>query len=125
MLLKDLGARFGGGGTTAAGAAVVRAQIASSFGIHPQLNDGSGLSRCDRTTPRQVVTLLRAAWPATPPFINSLAVAGETGHAAATRCAARSPRAAAAARPGTLHDVANLVGYCHGRATATRSRSRS
>jgi D-alanyl-D-alanine carboxypeptidase/D-alanyl-D-alanine-endopeptidase (penicillin-binding protein 4) len=47
-LAKDLGARFGSGGTTAAGAAVIRAQVASSFGIHPQLNDGSGLSwsRC-------------------------------------------------------------------------------
>src|SRR5205823_10750200 len=56
-LLKALGARFGAGGTTAAGAAVVRDQLAS-FGLYPRVFDGSGLARADRTTPRQVVGLL-------------------------------------------------------------------
>src|SRR5579875_2440914 len=58
MLLKDLGARFGAGGTTAAGAALVRAQIAQRFGIRPTFDDGSGLSYADHTSPLQVVTLL-------------------------------------------------------------------
>ena len=109
-LIKDVGARFGAGGTTAAGAAVVRAQMASSFGIHPRLNDGSGLSRSDLTTPLQVVTLLRGM-ASNGPFVASLAVAGETGTLehemretyAQGRCRGKT---------GTLHDVSNVVGYC-------------
>src|SRR5205807_6463436 len=71
MLLKGLGARFGTGGTTAAGAAVVRAELAAKFGIAPRLNDGSGLSRFDSTSPRQVVTVLRQM-QGDPDFFNSL-----------------------------------------------------
>ena len=112
MLLKGLGASFGGAGTTAAGAAVVRAELAT-FGIHPQLDDGSGLSRSDLTSPRQVVTVLeRMAGNAN--FIDSLAVGGETGTlqdemrgtVAQGRCLGKT---------GTLHDVANLAGYCTAR----------
>jgi serine-type D-Ala-D-Ala carboxypeptidase/endopeptidase (penicillin-binding protein 4) len=110
MLAKDLGARFGTGGTTAAGAAVIRAQVATSFGIHPQLNDGSGLSRADRTTPAQVVTLL-SDMQSNAVFTSSLAVAGETGTLehelngtyAQGRCRGKT---------GTLHDASNVVGYC-------------
>src|SRR5207302_1195263 len=110
MLVKDLGARLGSGGTTAAGAAVVRAQVASSFHIRPRLSDGSGLSRSDLTTPIQVVTLLRRM-AANAPFVSSLAVAGETGTLqhemrgtyAQGRCRGKT---------GTLRDVSNIVGYC-------------
>ncbi len=110
-LLKDIGARFGGAGTTAAGAAVVRAQMAASFGIDPQLNDGSGLSLSDRTSPLQVVTLLRGMADDSE-FTDSLAVAGETGTLqdemrgtiAAGRCRGKT---------GTLSNVSNVVGYCH------------
>jgi D-alanyl-D-alanine carboxypeptidase/D-alanyl-D-alanine-endopeptidase (penicillin-binding protein 4) len=113
MLLKDLGARFGGRGSTAAGTAVVRSQLAASFKIHPRLDDGSGLSRNDHTSPRDVVTALTDL-SSNPDFVNSLAVAGESGtldaglqHTAAQgRCRGKT---------GTLHDVANLVGYCTGR----------
>ena len=110
MLVKDLGARFGTGGTTAAGAAVVEAQMAKSFAISPRLNDGSGLSRSDLTTPVQVVTLLRGM-ASDSQFTASLAVAGETGTLehemrgtyAQGRCRGKT---------GTLHDVSNVVGYC-------------
>ncbi|MFL5859561.1 MAG: D-alanyl-D-alanine carboxypeptidase/D-alanyl-D-alanine-endopeptidase [Solirubrobacteraceae bacterium] len=110
MLVKDLGARFGSGGTTAAGAAAVRAQMASSFNIHPRVSDGSGLSRSDLTTPIQVVTLLRRM-AANAQFTSSLAVAGETGTLqhemrgtyAQGRCRGKT---------GTLRDVSNIVGYC-------------
>jgi serine-type D-Ala-D-Ala carboxypeptidase/endopeptidase (penicillin-binding protein 4) len=110
MLVKDLGARFGAGGTTAAGAAVVQSQMASTFNIHPRLNDGSGLSRFDRTTPVQVVTLLRGM-ASNAAFTSSLAVAGRTGTLqhemrgtyAQGRCRGKT---------GTLHDVSNIVGYC-------------
>ena len=113
MLLKGIGARFGTSGSTAAGAAVVRSQVQQSFGIAPQLDDGSGLSRSDHTTPRDVVTALRAM-AGNPDFVNSLSVAGETGTlqlglqgtAAQGRCRGKT---------GTLHDVANEVGYCTAR----------
>jgi len=112
-LIKDIGAKFGGAGTTAAGAAAVRSLVASKFGIHPQLNDGSGLSRSDFTTPRQVVTLL-SRMASNIDFVSSLAVAGKTGTLehemngtfAQGRCEGKT---------GTLSDVANLVGYCQAR----------
>jgi D-alanyl-D-alanine carboxypeptidase/D-alanyl-D-alanine-endopeptidase (penicillin-binding protein 4) len=113
MLLKNIGARFGGAGTSAAGAAVVRAEMATQFSIHPRLDDGSGLSRYDRTTPLQVVTLLQDM-ANNGDFVNSLAVAGKTGtlefemnHSAA--------EGSCRGKTGTLHDVSNLVGYCHAR----------
>ena len=113
MLLKGLGAAFGGSGTTAAGAAVVRSQLAQTFAIHPRLEDGSGLSRRDRTSPKQVVSLLSQLSTNTS-FVNSLAVAGRTGTLqnemngtpAQDRCRGKT---------GTLHDVAALAGYCRAR----------
>ena len=113
MLLKGIGARFGAAGTTAAGAAVVRGELAQTFGVRPQLEDGSGLSRNDVTSPRDVVTVL-GQMAGNRDFVNSLAVAGETGTlqysmqgtVAAGRCRGKT---------GTLHDVANLVGYCTAR----------
>ena len=113
MLLKGLGAKFGGAGTTAAGASVVRAELATHFGIQPQLNDGSGLSRSDSTSPMQVVSLLKQMY-GNSDFFNSLAVGGETGTlqdemngtAAQGNCHGKT---------GTLHDVANLAGYCRAR----------
>jgi D-alanyl-D-alanine carboxypeptidase/D-alanyl-D-alanine-endopeptidase (penicillin-binding protein 4) len=112
MLVKALGAHFGSGGTTAAGVAVARAQLAT-FGIHPRMVDGSGLSRIDHTTAREMVRLLErmdgqdnaATWE------TSLPVAGRSGTlrnrmggtAASGRCAAKT---------GTLIGVSALSGYC-------------
>jgi serine-type D-Ala-D-Ala carboxypeptidase/endopeptidase (penicillin-binding protein 4) len=111
-LLKDLGARYGGAGTTAAGAAVVRSTIAR-LGIHPRLLDGSGLSHSDSTTPKQVVALLTALAPSPlgTTLRKALAIAGHTGtlsermrHTPASgRCQAKT---------GTLIGVSNLAGYC-------------
>ncbi len=112
-LIKDIGARFGGAGTTAAGAAVVRTTIAKDFGLHPYLIDGSGLSHSDHTTPKQVVELLTklAHSPLGTTLRKDLAVAGQTGtlsermrHTPASgRCQAKT---------GTLNGVSNLAGYC-------------
>jgi D-alanyl-D-alanine carboxypeptidase/D-alanyl-D-alanine-endopeptidase (penicillin-binding protein 4) len=113
MLVKDLGARYGAAGTTPDGTAVVRSEIAQQFGLHPRLNDGSGLSRSDRTTPFDVVSLLRQQ-ASDQPFTSSLAVAGRTGTLidemrgtyAQGRCRGKT---------GTLRDASNVVGYCHAR----------
>jgi len=112
-LVKDLGARYGGAGTTAAGATVVEKTIASLLGIHPHVVDGSGLSEEDRTSPYQVADLLveLAGTPIGTVLRDSLAVAGRTGTlelrmrntAAAGRCQGKT---------GTLTGVSNLVGYC-------------
>jgi D-alanyl-D-alanine carboxypeptidase/D-alanyl-D-alanine-endopeptidase (penicillin-binding protein 4) len=112
-LLKDIGARLGGAGTTSAGAAVVRAELLSKFGISPRLNDGSGLSRSDSTSPLDVVTVLDSM-ATNSAFVDSLAVGGETGTLqdemnntlAQGNCRGKT---------GTLNDVANLAGYCTAR----------
>ena len=111
-LVKDLGAAFGGAGTTAAGVGVVKTQL-QAFGLTPQVFDGSGLSRADRTTPRQVVHLLDAmhGQEVAGAFEGSLAVVGRTGTirkrmrgtAAQDRCRAKT---------GTLIGVSALAGLC-------------
>jgi serine-type D-Ala-D-Ala carboxypeptidase/endopeptidase (penicillin-binding protein 4) len=112
-LLKDIGARLGGAGTTAAGAAVVRSELLSEFGISPRLNDGSGLSRYDSTSPRQIVTVLESM-ATNSAFVDSLAVAGKTGtlQDEATNTLAQGN---CRGKTGTLRDVANLAGYCQAR----------
>jgi D-alanyl-D-alanine carboxypeptidase/D-alanyl-D-alanine-endopeptidase (penicillin-binding protein 4) len=112
MLAKALGAHYGSGGTTAAGLAVARTQLAT-FGIHPKLVDGSGLSRLDRTTARQVVRLLErmdgqdtaATWHA------SLPLAGKSG-TLKTRMRTTAAAGRCAAKTGTLIGVSALSGYC-------------
>ncbi len=112
-LLKALGAGYGTTGSTAAGAEVVRTTIAASFGLHPRFDDGSGLSRFDRTTPFDVVSLLGQQATDTQ-FVDSLAVVGRTGTLkdemrgtfAQGRCRGKT---------GTLSDASNLVGYCQAR----------
>jgi D-alanyl-D-alanine carboxypeptidase/D-alanyl-D-alanine-endopeptidase (penicillin-binding protein 4) len=110
MLLKGLGARYGAAGSTLAGAAVVRAQLAASFRIHPALDDGSGLSRDDRTSPRDVVTALTGL-ASNAAFVGSLSIAGVRG-TMQTGLAGTSASGRCQGKTGTLHDVANLVGYC-------------
>jgi D-alanyl-D-alanine carboxypeptidase/D-alanyl-D-alanine-endopeptidase (penicillin-binding protein 4) len=109
-LLKDIGARLGGAGTTAAGAAVVRSELLSKFGISPRLNDGSGLSRFDSTSPQQVVTVLQSM-ATNSAFVDSLAVGGETG-TLQDEMNNTPAQGNCRGKTGTLHDVANLAGYC-------------
>ena len=109
-LLKDLGARFGAGGTTAAGAAVVRAQMAQSFGIHPRLNDGSGLSRSDLTTPlagRHAPARHGRQQP-----VHRLAGGRRRDRHAPGRDARHLRPGPLPRQDRTLHDVSNVVGYC-------------
>lgn len=112
MLIKLLGARLGGAGTTAAGASVVEA-FARAHGSGVHAVDGSGLTRSNRASPRQVVSLLLAMRrePVGEDFVHDLALAGKEGTvdermhgtAAYGRCRTKT---------GTLTGVSNLSGYC-------------
>jgi serine-type D-Ala-D-Ala carboxypeptidase/endopeptidase (penicillin-binding protein 4) len=110
--IKALGEKFGAGGTTRAGAAVVRRTM-TGFGLRPRVADGSGLSRSNRTTPRQVVRLLQhmAEDPAGPAFETSLAVAGRSG-TLEYRMRRSVARDRCHAKTGTLNSVSALAGYC-------------
>jgi D-alanyl-D-alanine carboxypeptidase/D-alanyl-D-alanine-endopeptidase (penicillin-binding protein 4) len=112
-LIKDLGARFGGAGSTAAGAAVVTRTIASIFSIHARLVDGSGLSPADHTTPAQVVGLLTALAPTPLGAVlrAHMAVAGHSG-TLALRMRGTTAAGRCQAKTGTLTGVSNLAGYC-------------
>ena len=109
-LIKDLGARFGGRGSTAAGAAVVRAEVASEFGIHPKIYDGSGLSYSDSSSPLDIVTVLEKMASDTD-FVDSLAIAGETG-TLEQRMVGTVAQGQCRGKTGTLDAVENLSGYC-------------
>jgi len=121
MLLKALGARFGAGGTTTAGASVVTTYL-GHLGLTPQISDGSGLSRGDLTTPLQVVTLLRDLSPGGDAQLQgvgqalqaALAVVGESG-TLATRMVGTSAAGHCQAKTGTLSDASDLAGWCDGR----------
>jgi serine-type D-Ala-D-Ala carboxypeptidase/endopeptidase (penicillin-binding protein 4) len=116
LFTKQLGVLFGRGGTISAGAKVIADTIANSYGLHPKLLDGSGLSRNDRTSPLEVVDLLREIWhtPVGDELDASLPTVGVNGTVqtvglktpAVGRCIAKT---------GTLNYVTNLAGYCNSR----------
>jgi serine-type D-Ala-D-Ala carboxypeptidase/endopeptidase (penicillin-binding protein 4) len=112
-LIKDLGARFGGAGTTATGARVVSNTISSLLGIHPRVVDGSGLSEADLTSPYQVADLLVELAPTAIGAVlrENLAVAGRTG-TLSERMRGTSAAGRCEGKTGTLTGVSNLVGYC-------------
>ncbi len=114
-LIKSLGATFGGAGTTAVGAQVVRS-TAAQMGARTKAVDGSGLSRSNRTSPRAVVSLLSAMYEGEnfEPFYFSLPIAGRTGTLSG-RMRRSAARDACHAKTGTLHDVSALAGYCQTR----------
>jgi serine-type D-Ala-D-Ala carboxypeptidase/endopeptidase (penicillin-binding protein 4) len=112
MLAKQLGLRFGSGGTTASGAAVISSVLAE-LGVSPVIVDGSGLSRRDSSSPQQVVDLLRVLWgtPTGAVLKASLPVVGINGtvQTIATHSAAQGR---CSAKTGSLNYVTNLAGYC-------------
>jgi len=85
ILLKDIGAFFGGRGSTAAGVAVVRKTL-RALGVTTRgfvMTDGSGLSVLDRMTPRTVAGLLERILtmrgPGGDALRASIPVSGEPG----------------------------------------------
>jgi D-alanyl-D-alanine carboxypeptidase/D-alanyl-D-alanine-endopeptidase (penicillin-binding protein 4) len=111
-LIKLLGAKLGGAGTTAAGAAVVEA-FARGLGSDVQAIDGSGLTRGNLASPRQVVDLLLAMRedPAGEDFIQDLALTGKEG-TVDDRMHGTAAYARCRTKTGTINGVSNLSGYC-------------
>lgn len=114
-LIKLLGARFGGYGSTAAGASVV-ARFARQLGSGVHAIDGSGLTRSGSASPSQVVSLLRAMrdQPVGEEFIDDLALAGKEG-TVASRMHGTAAYGRCRVKTGTLTGVSNLSGYCFNR----------
>jgi serine-type D-Ala-D-Ala carboxypeptidase/endopeptidase (penicillin-binding protein 4) len=114
-LLKDLGARFGSGGSTRAGALVVKRFVRGlGSGVHQV--DGSGLTRSNRVTPAQVARLLvaRRRTEAGPSFVNALPVAGREG-TVADRMHGTAAEGRCRTKTGTLTGASALSGYCFNR----------
>jgi D-alanyl-D-alanine carboxypeptidase/D-alanyl-D-alanine-endopeptidase (penicillin-binding protein 4) len=112
-LLKGLGAGFGAGGTTAAGADVAKAFL-QDIGIDDgfRLRDGSGLSYQDRLTTRTVLKILgeMAHREDYGVFYRSLSVAGVDG-TLAQRMRGTAAAGNVHAKTGTLNDASSLSGY--------------
>ncbi len=112
-LLKGLGAGFGDGGSTVAGADVAK-RFLQSIGVNEgfRIRDGSGLSYQDKLTARVVARILgaMAKRPDFPVFRRSLAIAGVDGtleHRMRGTPAAGNVRA----KTGTLNAASSLSGY--------------
>jgi D-alanyl-D-alanine carboxypeptidase/D-alanyl-D-alanine-endopeptidase (penicillin-binding protein 4) len=119
MIMKELGAEAGDAGTTAAGALVVRRDLAVAnvplTGV--VIADGSGLSLLDRLTASALAALLEAAWndPVLKlPFWAALPVAGETG-TLEDRMRTPPARGAVRAKTGTTDIASALSGYVRDR----------
>ncbi|HWW67697.1 MAG TPA: D-alanyl-D-alanine carboxypeptidase/D-alanyl-D-alanine-endopeptidase [Solirubrobacterales bacterium] len=115
MLIKLLGARFGGAGSTAAGAAVIT-QFARQHGSGLHAVDGSGLTHSGRASPSQVVDLLRSmrSTAVGETFAQDLALAGREG-TVADRMHGTPADGRCRTKTGTLTGVSNLSGYCFNR----------
>jgi D-alanyl-D-alanine carboxypeptidase/D-alanyl-D-alanine-endopeptidase (penicillin-binding protein 4) len=115
MLLKHLGARMLGTGTTWAGCLVVR-RVLATHGVPlagVRIVDGSGLSLDDRATARSLGRLLVSAWrdPAVRvPFFSSLPIAGVDG-TLEDRMRTGPARGRVRAKTGTTSRASALSGY--------------
>lgn len=115
MLLKQIGARIRGNGTSAAGARVIRREL-NLRGVPLEgvrIVDGSGLSAHDRLTARALAALLISAWsdPAIQnAFVTSLPMAGVSGtlHDRMTTWPAYGR---VRAKTGTTNVASSLSGY--------------
>ena len=118
-LLKTIGAEVGAGGTTAAGAAIVRRDLAA-VGIPltgVRIVDGSGLSQEDRLTARAISLLLTIAWNDPDlhrPLWAALPVAGVNG-TLQHRLQHAPARGEVRAKTGTTDSASALSGYVRDR----------
>ena len=119
LLVKELGVRFGGAGTTAAGLGVIRSTLAS---LGPGADglasaDGSGLDRSDRLSCDALQTVLASAGDQGV-IARSMPLAGRDG-TLARRFASTPAAGKVRAKTGSLEGVTGLSGW----ATTTDGRS--
>lgn len=112
-LVRHLGAQ-NASGSHAAGMTVLHqalGEVGWGSGTY-RLEDGSGLSRYDAVTPRQMTDLLVAAalMPEAPSFLGSLPVASVDGTLASRMLGTRA-QGVVAAKTGTMSGVSSLSGY--------------
>ncbi|MEM8933062.1 MAG: D-alanyl-D-alanine carboxypeptidase/D-alanyl-D-alanine-endopeptidase, partial [Acidobacteriota bacterium] len=118
-VVKLLGARQCGDGSWDGGLRVVH-EVLDELGLDPnatQLADGSGMSRGNRSTPRQLTMLLRAMrshrW--STEWMRSLPFSGQVDLRWEKRLAQAPYRGNVLAKTGTLRAVSTLSGYAKGR----------
>ncbi len=114
LLLRTLGAELLGQGSAMGGIQIVKETI-SQMGINPVnfvMVDGSGLSRLNLVTPRQIALLLKYMHesPANKFFYNSLPAAGVDG-SLKHRMKNTSAKGRVIAKTGYLGNVVALSGY--------------
>lgn len=118
-LLKLMGARLCGRGSWPAGREVV-AEFLEEVGISKgtyTLADGSGMSRNNKFTPRQVTTLLRYMFlhPRGPEFLLTLPFSGEENLRWESRLSREPYRGNVFAKTGSLTGVSTLSGFAKAR----------
>lgn len=119
VLVKQLGALYGAGGSTAAGARVIHEALQAAgvplAGV--RIADGSGLSSLDRLTAGSLIAVLEAGL-ADPDiraaFLGSLAVAGVDG-TLEDRLESRPARGRVIAKTGTTNAASALSGFVRDR----------
>jgi D-alanyl-D-alanine carboxypeptidase/D-alanyl-D-alanine-endopeptidase (penicillin-binding protein 4) len=111
LLVKELGRRFAGAGTTAAGLGVVRQSLeAAGLPVADLVNvDGSGLDRSDRATCALLLAALDKTGP-TGPVATGLPVAARDG-TLAKRFQGNPAAGRLRAKTGSLDGVVGLAGY--------------
>lgn len=111
MLTKELGKRFGDGGTWPAGIEVIRSTVVQA-GLPADgysAVDGSGLDVADRMSCRVLMAALDLTEPEGP-VVSGFAVAGRTG-TLANRFKGNPAEGRLRAKTGSLNYVAGLVGF--------------
>ena len=111
LLVKEIGFREGGAGTTKAGVKVLRREV-DGLGLPTDgvvINDGSGLDHQDRLTCALIERLLANAGP-TSAVGEGLAVAGRSG-TLRDRFTDPPVTGRLSAKTGTLNDVTALSGF--------------
>ncbi len=114
QLLKTIGLETGGFGSVAKGISA-EYNVFKEMGINPEsmnIVDGSGLSRLDLVTPRQIIAVLSYMYKSKYfiPFFNSLPIAGVDG-SLGDRLQNTKAQGNVRAKTGFLEGVRSLSGY--------------